>query len=72
MTLSILELLYIVLIVFTIIIWTLLAIILFKLIKFMEVLDDIKNKYEKTSNLISAYAAIPMNLMDTIVSKFKK
>ncbi len=72
MTITTLELLYIVLIIFTIILWTLLTIILVKLIKFMEVLDDIKHKYEKTSNLISAYAAIPMGFVDSLISKFKK
>ena len=72
MTITTLELLYIVLIIFTIVIWTLLAIILVKLIKFMEVLDDIKYKYEKTSNLISAYAAVPMSFIDWVISKFKK
>jgi len=64
MTLTILEILYIVLIVFSSIIWTLLIIILIRVIKILWPVMEILELYNKIKNIFSAYASIPDKVKD--------
>ncbi len=65
MTLTILEILYIVLIMFWSIIWTLLIIVLMKIIKILGPIMEVVELYNKIKQIFSAYANIP----DIIKSK---
>jgi len=68
MTLTILELLYIVLIMFSSIIWTLLIIVLLRVIKILWPILEIMSIVEKIKNIFKAYANIP----DMIKEKVKE
>lgn len=72
MTITILEALYIVLIVFTSIIWTLLILALFKVNRILNVVDEITWYYTKVKNIIEWYSHIPDNVKEAVKSKLKK
>ncbi len=72
MTITILEALYIVLIVFTSIIWTLLVITLIKVVRIISVVDEITSYYTKIKKVISSYESIPSTVKEAIMSKFKR
>lgn len=59
MTLTILEVLYIVLIVFWSIIWTLLILVLMRVLKILEPITEMVWIYDKIKNILKAYASIP-------------
>lgn len=71
MSLTILELLYIVLIVFISVIWTLLAISLVKVIRILTVVDEITSYYTKIKSILSTYKNVPESIKDKIKSNFK-
>lgn len=54
-----LEILYIVLIIFTTVIWTLLSIVLYKTIKILNTLQEIIEIYNKVKQIIDIYSQIP-------------
>ncbi len=70
MTLTILEVLYIFLIAFTAIIWTLLTIVLMRLMKILWVVQEIIWIYDKIKQVFSTYSKIPEIIKDTIKEKF--
>lgn len=59
MDLTILEVLYIVLILFTTIVWTLLSIVLYKLIRVLNTLEEIVTIYDNIKNILTLYSKIP-------------
>lgn len=59
MTLTILEILYIVLIMFWSIIWTLLILVLIRVLKILWPVMDMVEFYNKIKQIISAYSSIP-------------
>jgi len=67
---EILEIFYLVLIIFTIIIGTLLSIVLVKLIKVLNMLVEIANYYAKVKQILSLYSHIPHIIKDKIKSFF--
>lgn len=73
MDLQILEILYIALTFFTIIIWTLLSIVLYKLIKILNVFMEIVKIYNKFRKIFLLYTQIPDLILDYIKEKiFRK
>jgi len=68
MTLTILEMLYIVLIVFSSIIWTLLVLVLIRVFKILWPVTEMADYYNKIKKILSAYASIP----DMIKEKVKE
>ncbi len=68
MTLTILEVLYIILIIFSSVIWTLLVLVLIKVLKILEPITEIVSTYDKVKNIFKAYANIP----DMIKEKTKE
>lgn len=72
MTITILEALYIVLIVFTSIIWTLLVVVLIKVIRIVSVIDEITSYYTKIKRIINNLDNIPASVKEAIKSKFKR
>lgn len=72
MTITILEALYIVLIVFTSIIWTLLVVVLIKVIRIVTVIDEITSYYTKIKRIINNLDNIPASVKEAIKSKFKR
>lgn len=72
MTITILEALYIVLIVFTSIIWTLLVITLIKVVRIVSVVDEITSYYTKIKKILQGYENIPNTVKEAIKSKFKR
>jgi len=72
MTITILEALYIVLIVFTSIIGTLLVIALVKVIRILSVVDEITSYYTKIKQILKRYESIPSSVKEAIKSKFKR
>ena len=58
-TLTTLDLLYIVLSIFTAIVWTLLSIVLYRVIKILWPVLEILEYYEKVKSYLSSYKAIP-------------
>lgn len=72
MTITILEALYIVLIVFTSIIWTLLVVVLIKVIRIVSVIDEITSYYTKIKRIINNLDSIPASVKEAIKSKFKR
>lgn len=64
MTLTIIEILYIVLIVFSSVIWTLLILILIRVLKILWPVMEILEVYNKIKNIFSAYASIPDKIKD--------
>jgi len=69
MEISILEILYIVLIFFTTIIWTLLSIVLYKLIKVLNVFMEIVKIYNKFKQMFLLYSQIPNLILDYVKQK---
>ena len=67
MTLTVLDALYIVLIVFSSVIWTLLIITLIRIIKILWPIVEIAEFYEKVKQTIIAYSQIPT----VVKEKFK-
>jgi hypothetical protein len=72
MTITILEALYIVLIVFTSVIGTLLVIALVKVVRILSVVDEITSYYTKIKQILKSYESIPNSVKEAIKSKFKK
>lgn len=72
MTITILEALYIVLIVFISVIWTLLTISLLKVIRILTVVDEITWYYTKVKKIIEWYGNIPNNVKEAVKAKLKK
>ena len=70
MTLTVLDALYIVLIVFSSVIWTLLIITLIRIIKILWPIVEIAEFYEKVKQTIIAYSQIPTVVKETF--KLKK
>lgn len=59
MGLTILEILYIVLIFFTTIVWTLLRVVLYKLIRILNTLEEIFAVYDNIKSILVLYKKIP-------------
>ncbi len=72
MTITILEALYIVLIVFTSVIGTLLVIALIKVIKILSVVNEITSYYTKIKQILKKYESIPNSVKEAVKSKFKR
>jgi len=72
MTITILEALYIVLIVFTSIIGTLLVLALVKVVRILTVVDEITSYYTKIKQILQGYENIPNTFKEAIKSKFKR
>lgn len=72
MTLTIIEILYIILIMFSSIIWTLLILVLMRILKILWPITEIVNFYNKIKQIFSAYSAIPDKIKDAIKEKIKK
>lgn len=72
MTITILEALYIVLIVFTSVVGTLLVIALIKVIRILSVVDEITSYYTKIKQILKRYESIPNSVKEAVKSKFKK
>lgn len=68
MLLSLLDVLYIVLILFTCIIGTLLTIILIKVIRMMEVIDEMLYYYGRVKKVLWVYAQVPNMVKEKIKS----
>lgn len=66
MELTILEILYIVLIVFTSIIWTLLIITLFRVLKVLKAITEVVDFYNKIKQILNIYAHIPEIIISSI------
>lgn len=71
MTLSILEILYIVLIIFSSIIWTLLILILIRVFKILWPVLEITDYYTKIKWFFSMYSQIPNIIKEILKEKFK-
>lgn len=73
MELTILEVLYVAIIVFISIIWTLLSIALFRLLKVLKVVVEITDYYNKLKQILGVYSKAPEifkeKLKDTFSSK---
>lgn len=65
-TLTVLEVLYIFLIAFVAVIWTLLSIVLYKVIKILGPITEMVETYDKVKNIIDLYASIPNIIVDWI------
>ena len=65
-TLTTLDILYIVLSIFTTIIWTLLAIVLFKVIKILNPVLEIVDYYNQFKSYLASYKAIPLIVKEKI------
>lgn len=70
MELTVLEVLYIVLIIFISIIWTLLSIALYKLIKILNVAVEVTWYYYKVKQMLDVYSQIPAILIEKIIQIF--
>ena len=66
MTLTILEILYIVLIMFTSIIWTLLALVLTKVLRILGPITEVVEMYNKIKHFFKAYANIPETIKEKV------
>ena len=71
MTLTILEILYIVLIMFTSIIWTLLVIVLIRLLKILGPITEVVEMYNKVKQFFKAYASIPETIKEKVAEVLK-
>ena len=65
-TLTTLDILYIVLSLFTVIIWTLLAIVLFKVIKILNPVLEMVDYYNQFKAYLASYRAIPFIIREKI------
>ena len=72
MAIELIDMLYITLIIFTSIIWTLLIIILLKLMKVLNMATEIVGVYNKVKKIILAYKHIPDILKEKASSIIKK
>ncbi len=72
MSLTILEMLYVVLIVFSSIIWTLLIIVLIRVLKILWPLTEIADFYNKIKKILSWYSQIPEIIKESVKEKFWK
>lgn len=72
MTLTILEILYIVLIAFGSVIWTLLIIVLVRVIKILWPVMEMLEFYNKIKQIFSAYASIPDKIKEHAKDMMKK
>lgn len=70
MILTTLDILYIVLIIFSSIIWTLLIIILIRIFKILWPIVEIAEYYNKVKNYLWMYAQIPEIIKESIKEKF--
>jgi len=66
MTLTTLDILYITLSIFTAIIWTLLAIVLFKVIKILNPVLEIVEYYKQFKAYLASYRAIPIIVREKV------
>ena len=66
MILTSLDILYITLSIFTWVIWTLLAIVLFKVIKILRPIEEIVWYYNTFKSYLSAYRQIPLIIKEYI------
>lgn len=69
MELTILEALYIVLIVFTSVIWTLLVIILIRVLKILWPIVEIADFYNKVKSIFTVYSQIPTKIKEKFTKK---
>ncbi len=67
-----LDLLYIVLMFFTTIIWTLLVLVLFRILKILWPIIEMVNLYKKIKQLLSIYAQIPEMIKEKIMGIINK
>ena len=65
-TLTTLDILYIVLSLFTVIVWTLLTIILFKVIKILNPILEMVDYYNQFKSYIASYKAIPTIIKEKV------
>ncbi len=72
MELSILNFLYLVLIFFSTIIWTLLIIILIRVLKILGPISEMVEIYNKIKKILSFYWQIPENIKQFVMDFFKK
>lgn len=74
MTLTILEILYIILIMFSSIIWTLLILVLIRVYKILWPVTEMIWIYEKIKNIFKTYANIPDMVKEKVteIIKWKK
>ena len=72
MTLQIIDMLYISLIIFTSIIWTLLTIVLLRLIKVLNMATEIVDFYNKIKQILSAYKNIPSIFKEKVQDIIRK
>jgi len=72
MELTILEILYLVLIVFSSIIWTLLIVVIIRVIKILWPVMEMVEFYNKIKQIFSAYASIPEQIKDSVMDIFKE
>lgn len=70
MEFTILEIWYIILIVFTVFLWTLLSIILVKVIKILDVAEEITWYYTKIKKAVSVYNHVPEIVKEKLKSFF--
>ena len=72
MTLTILEMLYVVLIAFSSIIWTLLVLVLIRVLKILGPVMELLEFYNKIKQIFSAYASIPDKIKQNVKDMMKK
>jgi len=70
MEFSLLEILYFVLIIFTIVIGTLLSIVLFRVLQLLDIVSEIVWYYKKVKRVVAMYNNIPNLVKDKIKSFF--
>lgn len=63
MDMSLLEILYLVLIIFTSVVWILLSILLYKLLKIVNVLTEMVELYTNIKNVIMVYSNLPQLIL---------
>jgi len=68
MLLSTLDILYIVLSIFTSIVWTLLIVALYRLIKILWVVNELMTYVQKVNNMLSMWEQIPNIILEKIKS----
>ncbi len=70
MEFSLLEILYFVLIIFTIVIGTLLSIVLFRVLQLLDIVSEIVWYYKKIKRVVAMYNNIPSMVKEKIKSFF--
>ncbi len=71
-TLTIIEILYLVLIVFSSIIWTLLIVVLIRVLKILWPIMEVVEMYNKVKSIIQAYANIPEMIKSKVSETLNK